>query len=72
MSKDKPSPFRQIPSDRITREVAELSLAHEIGDATERAYRRSDLLDKRRPLMERWARFCCPASADVILIGGRK
>ncbi len=48
-----------------------MSLAHEIGDATERAYRRSDLLDKRRDLMERWARFCCPAVADVIEIGGR-
>ncbi len=42
-----------------------------IGNAAERAYRRSDLLGKRRTLMERWARFCCPASADVIEIGGR-
>jgi len=47
----------------MSREIAELSLAHEVGDATERAYRRSDLLGKRRTLLERWARFCCPVSS---------
>jgi integrase len=67
------SSFADWASERggMPREVAELSLAHEVGDATERAYRRSDLLDKRRTLMERWARFCCPASADVVEIRGR-
>ena len=33
---------------------------YEVGNATERAYRRSDLLEKRRELMAGWARFCCP------------
>jgi integrase len=68
------SSFRDWAEERggMAREIAELSLAHEVGNATERAYRRSDLLDKRRDLMERWARFCCPASADVIEIGGRE
>ena len=47
----------------MPREVAELSLAHEVGNATERAYRRSDLLDKRRELMMRWALFCLPERA---------
>ncbi len=67
------SSFRDWAEERggMPREIAELSLAHTVGDATERAYRRSDLLDKRRYLMERWARFCCPAVADVIEIGGR-
>ncbi len=67
------SSFADWASERggMPREIAELSLAHEVGNATERAYRRSDLLGKRRTLMERWARFCCPASADVIEIGGR-
>lgn len=37
-------------------EVAETVLAHTIGDKTERAYARSDLLDRRRPVMEAWAR----------------
>src|SRR5262249_30070563 len=40
------------------REVAEKALAHKIADAVEAAYRRSDLLKKRRKLMEAWATFC--------------
>lgn len=39
------------------REVIEQALAHAVGDATERAYRRSDALDRRRALMEDWERF---------------
>lgn len=67
------STFRDWVAERtnIPREIAELSLAHEVGSVVERSYRRSDLLAKRRDLMERWARFCCPASADVIEIGAR-
>jgi len=37
------------------RQLAELSLAHKQGDATEQAYARSDLLARRRKLMQRWA-----------------
>ncbi|MFM9859765.1 integrase arm-type DNA-binding domain-containing protein [Pseudoxanthobacter sp. M-2] len=40
------------------REVAEQALAHVVGDATERAYRRGDALAKRRALMQDWAGFC--------------
>ena len=36
----------------------ELSLAHLIGSATERAYARSDLLDQRRDLLNLWADYC--------------
>lgn len=66
------STFRDWSAERtnVPREIAELSLAHFVGNAVERAYRRSDLLNKRRDLMERWARFCCPANAGVIAIGG--
>ncbi len=39
------------------REVAEQALAHVVGDATERAYRRGDALEKRRVLMAEWAAF---------------
>jgi integrase len=39
------------------RELAEAALAHNVGDATERAYRRGDALEKRRMLMESWATF---------------
>jgi hypothetical protein len=37
--------------------VAEAALAHAIGDKVEAAYRRGDLFEKRRGLMEDWARF---------------
>jgi integrase len=40
------------------REVAEQALAHVVGDATERAYRRGDALEKRRELMMAWIHFC--------------
>lgn len=38
--------------------VCEMALAHSIGDSVERAYRRGDLFDKRRQLMQDWADFC--------------
>jgi integrase len=38
----------------VPREVAEMALAHRVGDETERAYRRGDALDKRRELMNEW------------------
>ena len=49
------------------REAAELALAHSIGDSVERAYQRSDLLEKRRKLMEAWAQFCAPESNVIRL-----
>ena len=39
------------------REVAEAALAHTIKNATERAYNRSDLFEKRRRLMADWSRY---------------
>jgi integrase len=36
----------------------ELSLAHSIGAAAEKAYRRGEMLEKRRKLMEQWAEYC--------------
>jgi integrase len=38
--------------------VVEMALAHAIGNAVERAYRRGDLFAKRRQLMAEWATFC--------------
>lgn len=55
------------------REVAEQALAHKVGDATERAYRRGDALEKRRKLMEAWAKYCeRPAreAAEVVSLHG--
>jgi integrase len=42
----------------FSREVAEMSLAHAIGDKVEAAYRRGDLFEKRRQLMDAWAGYC--------------
>ena len=44
-------------------DVAEQALAHQVGDATERAYRRADALDKRRKLMTAWADYCATPRA---------
>lgn len=53
------STFRDWAAERTSypREMAEMALAHFIGNEVERAYRRSDMLEKRRDLMEDWARF---------------
>jgi len=40
-------------------ELSEIALAHQVGDATWRAYARSDLIKKRRQMMEKWAQHCC-------------
>ena len=39
-------------------EMVEMALAHTIGNKVEAAYRRGDLFEKRRRMMEDWARFC--------------
>jgi integrase len=64
------STFRDWAGDRtnFAREVIEHALAHQIKDKAEASYRRSAALDKRRRLMEEWAKYCCaPAvSANVV------
>jgi integrase len=50
-------------------ELAEMALAHSVGSAVEAAYRRTDLFDKRRKLMDAWAGYCgqaAPVTADVV------
>lgn len=44
-------------------EVSDMALAHAVSDRTERAYRRGELLKKRRQLMGAWAKFCDTPSA---------
>lgn len=44
--------------------VAEQALAHAVGNAVEAAYRRGDLLEKRRALMVEWAQYCLSATAS--------
>lgn len=61
------STFRDWAAEQTNfpREVAEAALAHISGDKVELAYRRSDLFDKRRQMMEAWARYCAiPLAAE--------
>lgn len=66
------SSFRDWASERTNypREVAEMALAHAIGDKVEAAYRRGELLEKRRRMMADWAAFCerpiVKGGADVV------
>ena len=46
--------------------VIEMALAHSVSDAVEAAYRRGDLLEKRRKLMEAWASYCERTPAEVV------
>ncbi len=39
-------------------ELAEMALGHVVGNAVEAAYRRGDMLERRRPLMDEWASYC--------------
>jgi integrase len=43
--------------------VIEQAMGHQVGTQVERAYRRTDVLDKRRALMEAWAQWCEPNAA---------
>ncbi len=46
-------------------EVAETCLQHTVGGAVERAYRRTDFLDQRRPVMEQWASYVSGETCGV-------
>jgi integrase len=61
------SSFRDWAAERTNfpREIAEASLAHIIGDETERSYQRGDLLEKRAKLMQAWAEFCAKPAAGT-------
>jgi integrase len=62
------SAFRDWAAERtnFTNEVCEAALAHVIENKAEAAYRRGDLFDKRRKLMEAWASYCTAPAGKVI------
>lgn len=69
------STFRDWAAERTSypQHVAEMALAHAIGDKVEAAYRRGDLFEKRRRMMVDWAKHCGTphqTSADVVPIRG--
>jgi integrase len=64
------SSFRDWAAERTSypNHVAEAALAHTIGDKVEKAYRRGDLFEKRRRLMEAWAEYCAkPTSRGKVV-----
>ncbi len=62
--------FRTSASEKTnaTHAVMEAALAHVEHDATVAAYARSDLFEKRRALMEKWAAHCLAVKADVVTL----
>jgi integrase len=69
------SAFRDWAAEctNFTNEVCEAALAHTVTNRVEAAYRRGDLFEKRRKLMDAWAAFCsAPKAADKIVHISRK
>ena len=66
------SAFRDWASERTNADhaVMELSLSHTVGSSVEQAYARSDLLAKRRTLMQRWADFLTGNDGKVVQLHG--
>jgi integrase len=64
------SSFRDWGSERTSapRELLEVALAHALGNQTEAAYARGDLLEKRRRVMQQWATHCAsPAGRGKVV-----
>jgi integrase len=54
------------------REVVEAALAHTIKDKAEAAYARSDLLEKRRVLMDAWGAHCIERRGQVVVLSAQR
>jgi integrase len=54
------STFRDWAAEQtnFANHVVEMCLAHAIGNAVEASYRRGDLFEKRKKLMQQWADYC--------------
>ncbi len=68
------SSFRDWCAERTSypSEVAEMALAHTVGDKVEAAYRRGDLFEKRRRLAKDWAKFCATGKTSGNVVSLRK
>ena len=70
------SSFRDWAAERTNypSEVAEMALAHAVGDKVEAAYRRTDFFEKRRRLAGEWSEFCskpfAAEGANIVLLRG--
>ncbi|KZY47987.1 integrase [Roseovarius sp. HI0049] len=62
------STFRQWSAERgFDRDMAEMQLAHAVGSDVERAYQRSDMLERRRAMMASWAGFLAGEEAGEVV-----
>jgi integrase len=65
------STFRDWAAEQTSypNELCEIALAHAVSDKTEAAYRRGDMMEKRRRLMADWATYCErePAAMDNVV-----
>jgi integrase len=62
--------FRDWAAERTSfpAEVAEMALAHSVSDKVEAAYRRGDLFQKRRQLMQAWGRQCAEVNSSTAVV----
>jgi integrase len=63
------STFRDWCAERTNfpNEVCEMALAHAVGSKVEAAYRRGDMFDKRRKLMDAWTTYCATPKTGKIV-----
>jgi integrase len=68
------STFRDWAAERTAypHEVAEMALAHTVGNKVEAAYRRGDMFEKRQRIMEDWAAYCGTISKDNNVVAIRE
>lgn len=57
-------------TDACSFDVAEMALGHVLGNQVERAYARSDLLERRRIAMQAWGNFVTAADSNIISLSG--
>lgn len=63
------STFRDWAAEAgIERDMAEMALAHNVGSEVERAYRRSDMLERRRAMMALWGQFLRGEKAGAVVV----
>ena len=62
------STFRDYVAEKTNTpgRTAEAALAHKLKDASEAAYQRGDLIEKREILMQLWGNYCYPTGEKVI------
>nr|WP_237182149.1 site-specific integrase [Roseomonas marmotae] len=68
------STFRDWTSEATSfpHEMAEAALSHVIKNKSEAAYRRGDMFEKRRKMMEAWAAFCARRAGDAKVLPLRR